>query len=291
MQFALVNNERVTPSRGLAGACPACGSVMIAKCGKRRMHHWAHRGIRSCDVWWEPETPWHRQWKSLFPKHWQEVRHLEASGEIHISDVHTEHGLTMEFQHSRLNVDERSAREKFYPNMVWVVDGARLKRDFTRLVGSAHSFRTILANGRPIVRGLYFTRSPERAFPPDWINCNAPVFFDFANAACSTQEFEHMARALWGLLPKRVGGQAVVLIMAKDVLVNWAHSKEHQAQMEQLYEIVERSLMIERLWGYQIAARQRQNRLKRALRRYPKAQTPRQPRFGPRRRSKRSFGF
>lgn len=143
MQFALVNNERVIPLPGLAGACPACGSVMIAKCGNRRMHHWAHRGKRCCDVWWEPETPWHRQWKSLFPKHWQEVRHLEASGEIHISDVHTEHGLTMEFQHSHLNVDERSAREKFYPNMIWVVDGVRLKRDFTRLVGGAHSFSTI----------------------------------------------------------------------------------------------------------------------------------------------------
>ncbi len=94
---------------------------MIAKCGTQRVHHWAHRGERACDAWWEPETPWHRDWKSRFPADWREVIRFSQSGEKHIADVRTEHGLTIEFQHSHLKPDERAAREAFYGNMMWVV--------------------------------------------------------------------------------------------------------------------------------------------------------------------------
>ncbi|RUV66122.1 competence protein, partial [Mesorhizobium sp. M5C.F.Cr.IN.023.01.1.1] len=73
MRYALVNDERREAEPGVAGTCPGCGQPMIAKCGDQRIHHWAHRGMRTCDPWWEPETPWHRSWKAQFPPHWQEV--------------------------------------------------------------------------------------------------------------------------------------------------------------------------------------------------------------------------
>ena len=54
------------------------------------MWHWAHRGSRFCDPWWENETEWHRSWKGQFPVNWQEVVHQAETGEKHIADVKTE---------------------------------------------------------------------------------------------------------------------------------------------------------------------------------------------------------
>lgn len=94
---------------------------MIAKCGGHRVWHWAHRGVRVCDPWWEPETEWHRAWKNEFPVDWQEVVHLAQSGEKYVADVRTQGGMVIEFQHSFLKVEERTARESFYRPMIWVV--------------------------------------------------------------------------------------------------------------------------------------------------------------------------
>src|SRR5689334_14435547 len=107
MRFALVEDKRTSPCPGMSGSCPACGSAVIAKCGNQRVHHWAHRGKRVCDRWWEPETEWHRNWKDKFPFHWQEVIRFDSLGEKHIADVCSDRGLTVEFQNSHLNPKER----------------------------------------------------------------------------------------------------------------------------------------------------------------------------------------
>ena len=112
---------------------PRCNGEVIAKCGTHRVSHWAHRGMRDCDTWAEKETDWHRAWKNNFPAECQEfIQHDGQSGEKHIADVRTPHGLVIEFQHSHLDPLERAARERFYGNMVWVVDGTRLQRDYPR---------------------------------------------------------------------------------------------------------------------------------------------------------------
>jgi hypothetical protein len=89
------------------------------------MWHWAHKGRLSCDPWWENETEWHRNWKEKFPVDWQEVVAFAPTGEKHIADVKTSHGLVIEFQHSVLDPDELAAREAFYGEMIWIVDGTR----------------------------------------------------------------------------------------------------------------------------------------------------------------------
>ena len=106
---------------------------MIAKCGDQRVWHWAHRGVRVCDPWWEPETEWHRAWKNEFPADWQEAIHFAQTGEKHVADVKTQSGMVIEFQHSFLKTEERMSREAFYRKMVWVVDGRRRKRDAAQL--------------------------------------------------------------------------------------------------------------------------------------------------------------
>lgn len=236
MQFALVDNERIRPSSGLTALCPACGGAMIAKCGQQRVHHWAHRGARSCDPWWEPETPWHRDWKNAFHASCQEVILHAPSGEKHIADVRTGHGLTIEFQHSHLSPDERAARQQFDKDMMWVVDGARLKRDLPRFIAGFRGFRTLLH------KGLFITPTPQEAFPPGWLHCKAPVFFDFKNAVGPDEAAKHARRLLWCLLPGRALGHAVVLPVSREDFVLWAQSAPHPIQPEGILTNIGRAL-------------------------------------------------
>jgi competence protein CoiA len=130
MQYALVDGLRCEAVPGGRGLCPACGAAMIAKCGPRILHHWAHAGRRDCDPWWENETEWHRAWKNLFPAECREISHVAADGEIHRADIKTPTGIVIEVQHSAMTDAERQAREAFYGNLVWVIDGRGFRDNF-----------------------------------------------------------------------------------------------------------------------------------------------------------------
>jgi competence protein CoiA len=103
---------------------------MVAKCGPRVIHHWAHAGTRNCDPWWENETQWHREWKSRFPENCREINHVAPVGEIHRADIRTPTGIYIEIQHSSMTDAESQAREAFYGNLVWVVDGRPFQANF-----------------------------------------------------------------------------------------------------------------------------------------------------------------
>lgn len=130
MQYALVDGERKEAIAGVAGECPTCGAAMVAKCGTRVVHHWAHRGRRNCDPWWENETEWHRAWKNRFPEACREISHIAPDGEIHRADIRTPTGIYIEVQHSSMTDAERKSREAFYQNLVWVIDGAPFWKNF-----------------------------------------------------------------------------------------------------------------------------------------------------------------
>lgn len=130
MQLAVVNDKRVEAFVGGRGVCPSCGSEMIAKCGPRIIHHWAHYGRRDCDPWWENETQWHRDWKNQFPENCREISHTADDGEIHRADIKTPTGIVIEIQHSSMTDAERISREIFYKNLVWVVDGSVFQNNF-----------------------------------------------------------------------------------------------------------------------------------------------------------------
>ncbi|KVD23153.1 CoiA-like domain protein [Burkholderia ubonensis] len=130
MQFAMVEDERREAFPGGHGICPACGAATIAKCGPRVMHHWAHASRRDCDPWWENETPWHREWKDLFPADCREISHVAPDGEIHRADIKTPTGIVVEVQHSAMTDAERTSREAFYGNLVWVIDGRGFRHNF-----------------------------------------------------------------------------------------------------------------------------------------------------------------
>lgn len=192
MRFAAIGDERREAEPGLTAQCPVCTKAMLAKCGRHRVWHWAHRGVRTCDRWWEPETEWHRGWKNQFPKDWQEVIHTSPAGEKHIADVKTAADTVLEFQHSFLHADERESRETFYPKLVWVVDGRRRVRDMEQFfsclrspipVGSFAIYRVVPDDGGALMR--------------DWAGSRVPVYFDFGDGG------EGSGTALWRLNPRK----------------------------------------------------------------------------------------
>lgn len=121
MQFANVGNlTRIGATPGLKGTCPSCGAAVIAKCGHVNVWHWAHVDL-NCPFEREPETQWHRNWKSIFPADWCEV----PIGSLR-ADVRTSRGVVIEFQNSPISYDEILKREAGYGKMAWVLNG----RDF-----------------------------------------------------------------------------------------------------------------------------------------------------------------
>ena len=176
MQFAQVNEQRVRPKPSLSGLCPCCGEEVIAKCGSVKIWHWAHKSKSHCDAWYENETVWHRTWKNQFSADWSEIVHCSTSGEKHVADVKTESGLVIEFQHSHISVDERLSREKFYEQMIWVVDGTRLKRDQGSFIPYICNERRRRSPSGAIKFNLYVPQITRR-----WIDSSKLVYFDFGD--------------------------------------------------------------------------------------------------------------
>ena len=218
MRFAMIDNKRSVAAPGLSGTCPSCAREMIAKCGERRDWHWAHKGNRMCDSWWEPETDWHRAWKNHFPSEWQEVIAYDASGEKHIADVRTEMGLVLEFQHSHLNPAERTRREAFHRNLVWVVDGMRLKRDLPRFEKAKSDLR------KTPIEQVWALHFPEEYLPGDWITSSVTVVFDFWRAE-DDEPLRDERRFLWCLLPGRIGGSAFLTMIPRDQFIKMASER------------------------------------------------------------------
>lgn len=235
MKFALVDNQKVEAQKGLKGICPICQQPVIPKCGQFKMDHWAHKSIENCDKWWENETDWHRKWKNSFPEEWQEVVAFdEITGEKHIADIKTDKGMVIEFQHSHISNDERISRENFYKDMAWVVDGTRLKRDFSRFMES-FSNRDIWQKDKNSF--LWIIQNVMDYLPQEWINSRCPVILDFKGSFDFTIDsiFEGYERnhyyiefinklrreMLWCLLPIRWATFGVIVELRRDLFVNF----------------------------------------------------------------------
>lgn len=200
MKYALNDGNKVEASKGAKGFCPSCGSELIAKCGEVNVNHWAHKGNRNCDSWWENETDWHRSWKDKFPMDWQEVVHFANSGEKHIADVKTESGWILEFQHSYLKPDERLSRNAFYGKLVWVVDGLRRKRDKEQFQNKLKECSVV--NKNPLICRVSFP--DECKILKEWLRCNAFVFLDFQETKAVNQS------DLWFLFPQITNNEVFI---------------------------------------------------------------------------------
>jgi competence protein CoiA len=221
MKFAKVCGKRTKATKGAIGFCPACDSEMVAKCGSERIHHWAHKGTRHCDRWWEPETEWHRAWKEHFPEDWQEVVQYAEDGEKHIADVKISNDLVIECQHSHINPEERASREKFYKNMIWVVDGTRLKRDYPRFIKVRGNLR------RTSLESYFLVAFPEEYFPSAWLGSKVPVIFDFLGTESISDNNEFALRNnLYCLFPERKYNNGILAIFSRELFIEKAVTGE-----------------------------------------------------------------
>ena len=122
MQLALVNNQLVEASPDSKGQCPQCKKEVISKCGEIKIWHWAHLNLLECDLWWEPETIWHRDWKNNFPVNCREVV-ITRGANKHRADIKIDNFI-IELQSKPLSPEEIKERERFYTNagfkLIWI---------------------------------------------------------------------------------------------------------------------------------------------------------------------------
>ena len=198
---------------------------MIAKCGEIKVHHWAHKGSRDCDPWWENETEWHRNWKNEFPVEWQEVIHRSKDGEKHIADVKTANEWVIEFQHSLIDPEERRARNNFYRKLVWVVDGMRRRTDKSQFGKAVTGAATIGTKQLPVLKVGF---ADECRLLREWAGSRVPVFFDFTSVDKSEDH------GLWCLLPGSTIDGAYVMPCSRESFI--AVHQSEQAQVGSQFE-------------------------------------------------------
>lgn len=129
--------------------------------------HWAHKGRRICDPWWENEGEGHRAWKHFFPRDYHEVVQYDLTGEKHIADLKLPSGLVVELQHSAMSHEEMRSREAFYENMVWIVAADPFRKNL-------HIFHPLLDPTEPFAADLSFV-CPV----PEWRNNQSRDDSDF----------------------------------------------------------------------------------------------------------------
>ena len=110
----------------------------------------------------------------------------------------------IEFQHSRIGIEEKRSREHFYEKLVWVVDGTRLQRDPKQFHLVCTQSKTIGNN--PRVRALDATRC---TLLREWSKSDVPVFLDFG-----------IPDLLWWLHSKNADGLINVVAFSRVEFIN-----------------------------------------------------------------------
>lgn len=164
MRFAVdPAGNRLAAAPRTRGHCPGCNAPVQAKCGEVLTWHWAHLADTGCTWDPEPETAWHRNWKSCAPTDRQEIS-LNGCR----ADIISPSGLVIELQHSHLPGEHIRKREAAYRHMVWLFDA--------REPFAANRLRLNRHPDRPI-NDLYWTIRWDR--PPAYPSqATATMFLD-----------------------------------------------------------------------------------------------------------------
>lgn len=227
MKYALFNNQRIIPTKNVNEAiCPICGEVVIPKCGKIKIHHWAHKTSQNCDPWWENETEWHRKWKEHFPEDFQEYLMIDSNtGEKHIADIRTNKGFVIEFQHSSIKYEERQAREIFYKNMVWVVDAKKYYDKFKQALSSNSLLHCKTNKNYFYIKENYYDNKVN-FLPRTWLESSVPVLFDFGVNDIINNDFDKQKGWLYCIFPEKYyekygfGTSYCGIYLRKEVFIN-----------------------------------------------------------------------
>jgi len=107
---------RSRPTKEGTYYCPCCESMVQAKMGKIKIHHWSHISVEiNCDS--KPMSDWHIEWQSHFPKENVEV----YVNKKRRADVLLKDGCVVEFQNSSISIDDVLKRSELAKNgIIWV---------------------------------------------------------------------------------------------------------------------------------------------------------------------------
>lgn len=216
-----VKTDILDAVKGCSGICPICGELLISRKGKLREWHWWHKGGRKCDGWYEPKGEWHRWWQDRFEKQWREnvlPKEQDRKSCKHIADVYTPDEWTIEFQYSPLKMSDIQEREDFYGNILWVVNGTRLKED--HLNGMRWKRHKVVESrcGFQYFKLDPFDKTDSSKIEdvnPCWRDRNKLVFFDFDG----TFDVPKADANLFCLLPGEVYGSRIVVRLSNEEFI------------------------------------------------------------------------
>lgn len=176
MLFATLNGNKIEAVPQTKALCPLCERPVFSKCGEVNVWHWAHLKGESCDSWYEPETEWHKNWKSIFGKDNSEIV-IKKDGIKHIADILTNENVVIELQNSPIQKPIIRRREIFYEDrMLWIINGIHFKDNFHTSRGN-YVFHS---------SGLREYIQKDYSFYWDWARkswneVQRPVFIDFGD--------------------------------------------------------------------------------------------------------------
>ena len=146
-----------------------------------RVPHFRHRRKGNCGCS-DGETEWHLSWKSQFENIEVDMGIDPVTGEHNRADAVVGKEFVIEFQHSHINENEQSSRERFYGSkggMVWIVDASG-KQNRTRLAKTQGTNRFVPCLKPPFDKGGYWRlTSDDKVLPKLWIRRNVGIVFDY----------------------------------------------------------------------------------------------------------------
>lgn len=177
MQYAITESgERLSVVKDRPGFCPGCRARLIPKALKSPFvtPHWCHKA-GDCDPWYESETEWHLSWKARFPEACREV-----TIPPHRADLKLRTGLVVELQHSPLSHEKISERERFYGEMVWLLDLPDRRAEFCVWQGSIPHLAGVWRHVRSLRGGEYVSMS-RRTAKKSWSVSGKPILIDIGD--------------------------------------------------------------------------------------------------------------
>ena len=161
MIWAEKNLDKIRATPKEKAICPICKKEVIDKCGLIKIWHWAHIVDYECDSFGEPESEWHLNWKNYFSKDEQEIIINN-----HRADIKTKNGIIIELQNSPLSPQKIIERELFYQNMIWIINGETLGKNFGCL-----RYNKLKGNKKFNWKWL----------PKSWLSATKPIFVDISS--------------------------------------------------------------------------------------------------------------
>lgn len=247
MLTALAKNEIVRASvelkdKGLPFRCKDSNcehpelELVIGRC--IRIPHFRHKRKGNCGCS-DGETDWHLSWKSQFENIEVDMGIDPVTGERNRADAVVGKDFVIEFQHSHINENEQSSRERFYGSkggMVWIVDASG-KQNRTRLAKTQGTNRFVPCLKPPFDKGGYWRlTSGDKVLPKLWIRRNVGIVFDYGTDI-----------NLLYVLPQRGRNSEYALCQwfKRDVLINELKGNQDAFRFSE-YELIEQYEAVKR---------------------------------------------